>query len=77
MFTFSGSILHVSVEPRFCERIRHPDEETATFFRLVFSNRTFRVYKYISMVLKNEFPLSTQNNFKKLQNSTQIFEYTN
>lgn len=42
-----GSVLRVSVEPRFCERIRHPDEETATFFKLVFSNRTFRVYKVV------------------------------
>uniref|UniRef100_F1KZP4 Protein dpy-19 3 n=1 Tax=Ascaris suum TaxID=6253 RepID=F1KZP4_ASCSU len=42
-----GSVLRVSAEPRFCERIRHPDEETATFFKLVFSNRTFRVYKVV------------------------------
>ncbi|VDM41737.1 unnamed protein product [Toxocara canis] len=39
--------LSVSTVPRFCAKIRHMDEVTSSFFKLVFSNRTFRVYKVL------------------------------
>ncbi|KAI8792141.1 C-mannosyltransferase DPY19L3 isoform X1 [Biomphalaria glabrata] len=39
--------LIVSKTPRFCEMVRHQTQEYAKFFKAVFQNKTFRIYKVL------------------------------